>query len=231
MFSRVIKYIPAAIKQIPAAIKERPRAAAAAVLLAFILAAVAILLRTGTNELPRPVASPSEPGSYLWAVYQRTRTKKDHTGIFSWKDRKAAERRGMSVEQYVIGGIDPAFRSELEALGRALDAGGLRWTILSGFRDDYRQSIASGFKARVGHSMHGGSRRTGEYGHGCAVDLAGVDRGDDAAIRRFIDRHPGFGIFRPMKAHDPDHVQPTSGCAGVRSIHRHHTRILLSKEP
>jgi hypothetical protein len=171
-------------------------------------------------------SSPAAADPYLWSVYQRTSTRCDHSGCFTWKDKKAAARMGMSLEAYAIGGMDRGFAARLDALGRALDHAGLRWTILSGFRDDYRQSIATGFKAHVGNSMHGGSRRTGGYGHGCAADLAGVNRSDDRAIQRFIDSHPQYDIYRPMKAHDPDHVQPVGGCghAGVHHSfhHRHH---------
>lgn len=179
----------------------------------------------GPSQPPATATVPKVPegsGGYLWAVYRRSMVKADHTGDFSWKDRKAAARTGKSLEEYVIDGMDEHFRDHLTELGRALDRAGLKWTILSGFRDDYRQSIATGFKAHVGKSMHGGSRRTAGYGHGCAADIAGVDRDDDTAIQHFVDHHPEFGIFRPMKEIDPDHVQPAAGCAGVHPIHRRH---------
>ena len=54
--------------------------------------------------------------------------------------------------------MDPDFREQLYHAGRAMDAAGIRWSILSAFRDDYRQSIASGFKARTGNSLHGALR-------------------------------------------------------------------------
>jgi hypothetical protein len=47
---------------------------------------------------------------------------------------------------------------------------GLAPGITSAFRDDYRQSLASGLKAAIDRSYHGGSFRGG-YGHGLAVDL------------------------------------------------------------
>jgi hypothetical protein len=60
-----------------------------------------------------------------------------------------------------------------EAVFRALDDAGLAPGMTSGFRDDYRQSMASGHKAATGNSYHGGSRRGG-YGHGLAADVVSV---------------------------------------------------------
>src|SRR5438874_2427018 len=92
---------------------------------------------------------------------------------FTWKDPHAAEKAGMSVAQYVIGGIDRGFKVRLYHLFRALDDAGLAPGMTSGFRDDYRQSIASGNKAATDRSYHGGSRRGG-YGHGLAADVVSV---------------------------------------------------------
>ena len=50
---------------------------------------------------------------YLWEVYQRAPTKRDHSGDFTWKDPAAAKRMGMSVPEYVIGGMDADFREQL----------------------------------------------------------------------------------------------------------------------
>src|SRR6478735_8456661 len=50
-------------------------------------------------------------------------------------------------------------------LMRAAEDAGFAPGITSGFRDDYRQSIASGQKAASDRSFHGGSRRGG-YGYG-----------------------------------------------------------------
>src|SRR5215471_13102911 len=75
---------------------------------------------------------------------------------FTWKDPDAAEKAGMSVAQYVIGGMDRAFKARLYHLFRALDDAGLAPGMTSGFRDDYRQSIASGNKAATNRSYHGG---------------------------------------------------------------------------
>src|SRR6516162_2515975 len=97
---------------------------------------------------------------YLWSVYDRapkvdtikveeqtkTTVKKTVTKLvnedFTWKDPQASEKAGMSVAQYVIGGMDRAFKARLYHLFRALDDAGLAPGMTSGFRDDYPQPIA-----------------------------------------------------------------------------------------
>jgi hypothetical protein len=149
-----------------------------------------------------------EVQQYLWEVYERMPTKKDGSGDFTWKDPAAAKRVGMSLPKYVISGMDPDFREQLYHAGKAMDADGLRWSILSAFRDDYRQRIASGIKASGGNSLHGGSRRTGGYGHGRAVDMAAADDGDMSDVWHWIDKHGAkYGLYRPMPGYDPAHIQ------------------------
>jgi hypothetical protein len=144
---------------------------------------------------------------YLWEVYQRAPTKKDHSGDFTWKDPAAAKQMGIPLPDYVIGGMDPEFREQLYHAGRAMDAEGIQWSILSAFRDDYRQGLASGYKARVGRSLHGGSKRTGGYGFGRAVDITNAD-GDAEVVWRWVDKHGAkYGLHRPMPGNDPAHVQ------------------------
>jgi hypothetical protein len=145
---------------------------------------------------------------YLWEVYQRKPIKSDSTGNFTWKDAAAAKRLGMSLKTYVIGGMDPDFREQLYHAGHAMDASGIRWSILSAFRDDYRQRLAAGFKAHGGNSQHGGSNATGGYGHGRAVDITSTE-GNASAAWHWIDAHGArFGLGRPMPSADPAHVQP-----------------------
>jgi hypothetical protein len=165
-------------------------------------------------QRPAPDGRPlSEVDQYLWSVYQRSGTKRDSTGDFTWKDEAAAARLGLLTQDYVIGGMDPDFRELLYDLGHAMDADGIKWTILSAFRDDYRQSIASGFKAHRGYSFHGGSIATGGYGHGCAADLGGSDGSDSGeVVWKWLDQHGAeFRIHRPMRQSDPAHVQPFGG--------------------
>jgi hypothetical protein len=182
---------------------------------------------------------------YLWSVYDRTlkqdtvkvveRKKvivkingkprsviKEFTKLldedFTWKDPKAAERAGMSLMEYVIGGMDRDFKLKLYHALRALDDAGLSPGITSAFRDDYRQSLASGLKAATNRSYHGGSLR-GSYGHGLAADLVSV-KGETRAERftssehlwKWIDVHgKEFGIGRPYLDKDPAHVAPIDG--------------------
>lgn len=148
-----------------------------------------------------------EVDDYLWEVYQRVPIKKDGAGDFTWKDPAAAKRVGMTLQDYVIGGMDPEFREQLYHAGKAMDAAGIQWSLLSAFRDDYRQGIATGFKARGGNSLHGGSRRTGGYGHGRAVDVTGAD-GQMSEVWSWLDAHGAkYGLYRPMPGNDPAHVQ------------------------
>jgi hypothetical protein len=182
---------------------------------------------------------------YLWSLYQRTPKvdtmkvserikvtvkKKGKTrtvvktitkyveGEFEWKDPMAAQRAGMSLKDYVIGGMDRGFRLKLYRALRVMDDAGFMPGITSAFRDDYRQSIASGKKAASDSSYHGGSRRGG-YGYGLAADLVSV-RGDTRMQRylssqelwKWIDAHEKeLGIGRPYLGRDPPHVGPIDG--------------------
>jgi D-alanyl-D-alanine carboxypeptidase len=182
---------------------------------------------------------------YLWALYQRTpkqdtvaeheqrkvtvkkrgklvtvtRTITTHVDEdFAWKDRKAAERAGMSMMDYVVGGVDQSFKRKLFHMLHAADEAGLSPGITSAFRDNYRQSIASGQKAADDRSYHGGSLRGG-YGHGLAADVVSV-RGETRAQRwastetfwKWIDAHgQEFGIGRPYLDRDAPHIAPVDG--------------------
>jgi hypothetical protein len=182
---------------------------------------------------------------YLWSLYERT-TKVDTIKVserikvrvkkkgktrtvtqtvvkyvvsdFTWKDPAAAQRAGMSPMDYVIGGMDRGFKLKLYHALRTMDDAGLMPGITSGFRDDYRQSLASGNKAATDSSFHGGSRRGG-YRHGLAADLVSV-KGDTRMQRfaaseelwKWIDAHEKeLGIARPYLDRDPPHVGPIDG--------------------
>jgi hypothetical protein len=182
---------------------------------------------------------------YLWSLYERTpkvdtvkveerikvkvkskgKTRtvvktltKYITQDFAWKDPIAAQKAGMSLKDYVIGGMDRGFRRNLSKALRAMDDAGLSPGITSGFRDNYRQKLASGNKAAPDSSYHGGSRRGG-YGHGLAADLVSV-KGETRAERcasseilwKWIDAHEKeLGIGRPYLDKDPPHVAPIDG--------------------
>src|SRR5256884_9153423 len=143
---------------------------------------------------------------------------KHSNGDFTWMDSHASEIAGMALAQYVIGGMDRWFKWMLYRLFRALDDAGVAPGMTSGFRDDYRQSIASGHKAATGNSYHGGSRRGG-YGHGLAADVVSV-KGETRFERwisseilwKWIDAHgKEYGIGRPYLYKDPPHIAPIDG--------------------
>ncbi|WP_225118254.1 D-alanyl-D-alanine carboxypeptidase family protein [Bradyrhizobium sp. BRP22] len=182
---------------------------------------------------------------YLWALYQRT-PKEDTNKVyerrkvtvrkrgktvtvtrtftrlvdadFTWKDPRAAERAGMPMMDYVIGGMDRRFKLKLFHTLHAAEQAGLSPGITSAFRDDYRQSIASGLKAASNRSYHGGSLRGG-YGHGLAADIVSVKGTTRAqrwvaseALWKWVDVHgKEFGIGRPYLDRDPPHVAPMDG--------------------
>ncbi|MHC2331851.1 peptidase M15 [Bradyrhizobium sp. USDA 4454] len=182
---------------------------------------------------------------YLWALYQRTpkedtikvpeqrqvtikRKKKMVTVTrtftrlvdedFAWKDTKAAERVGMPMMDYVIGGVDRSFKLKLFRALLAAEQAGLSPGITSAFRDDYRQSIASGLKAASNKSYHGGSFRGG-YGHGLAADIVSIDGAtrdgrwkSSERLWKWIDAHgKEFGVARPYLDFDPPHLAPIDG--------------------
>jgi hypothetical protein len=182
---------------------------------------------------------------YLWGLYQRT-PKEDAVKTevqrkvtvkrkgrlvtvtrtsttvadqnFAWKDPKAADRAGMPMVDYVIGGVDRDFKLKLFQMLHAAEAAGLSPGITSAFRDDYRQSIASGLKAADDRSYHGGSFRGG-YGHGLAADIVSVNGATRAQrltsteiLWKWVDAHgQEFGIGRPYLDRDPPHVAPIDG--------------------
>jgi hypothetical protein len=137
---------------------------------------------------------------------------------FGWKDPKAADRVNMPVADYVIGGMDRDFKLRLFQMLHAAEQAGLAPGISSAFRDDYRQSIASGLKAADNRSYHGGSLRGG-YGHGLAADIVsvkGATRADRLAstniLWNWVDANgKNFGIGRPYMGRDPPHVAPIDG--------------------
>jgi hypothetical protein len=182
---------------------------------------------------------------YLWALYQRT-PKEDSLKVqerrkvtvkrkgkmvtvtrsftklvdqdFTWKDPNAAEKVGMPMMDYVIGGMDRSFKTKLFHTLRAAEQAGMSPGITSAFRDDYRQSIASGMKAATDRSYHGGSFRGG-YGHGLAADVVSVDGAtrdqrwtSTEKFWKWIDANgKEFGIGRPYLGRDPPHVAPVDG--------------------
>src|SRR5437879_7195003 len=151
---------------------------------------------------------------------------------FTWKDPKAAEKAGMPMMDYVIGGMGRSFKLKLFHMLHAAEEAGLSPGITSAFRDDYCQSIASGQKAATDRSYHGGSFRGG-YGHGLAADVVSVN-GETRTQRsiftenlwKWIDAHEKeFGIGRPYLDRDPPHVAPIDGKEYVAHRDRKSTRL------
>ena len=164
---------------------------------------------------------------YLWALYERApkidaikvaeqrkvkvkRKRKTVTVTrtftrrvdeeFGWKDPKAAEKAGMTMMDYVIGGMDRSFKLKLFYTLYAAEQAGLQPGITSAFRDNYRQSIASGLKAATDRSYHGGSLRGG-YGRGLAADIVSVNGTDPRATMGLhrkaleVDRRERQGLW------------------------------------
>jgi hypothetical protein len=182
---------------------------------------------------------------YLWSLYERTpkvdtnkvteKVKKTVKkkgklrtvmtsitkyvlGDFTWKDPAAAERTKMSTKDYVIGGMARGFKLKLYRALHTLEDAGFMPGITSGFRDDYRQEIATGNKASSDSSYHGGSRRGG-FGKGLAADIVSV-KGETRMERyaasdemwKWIDAHEKeLAIGRPYQDRDPPHVGPLDG--------------------
>jgi hypothetical protein len=183
---------------------------------------------------------------YLWSLYERTpkvdtnkvteqikttvKNKKGKTRTvtktitnyvvadFGWKDPIAAQKVGMSLKDYVIGGMDRGFKLKLFRALRMMDDAGFMPGITSAFRDDYRQSIASGNKAASDSSFHGGSRRGG-YGHGPAIDLVSVKGATrlqrfaaSEELWKWVDAHETeLGVGRPYLDRDPPHIGAIDG--------------------
>jgi hypothetical protein len=183
---------------------------------------------------------------YLWSLYERTpkvdtnkvteqikttvKNKKGKTRTvtktitnyvvadFGWKDPIAAQKVGLSLKYYVIGGMDRGFKLKLFRALRVMDDAGFMPGITSAFRDDYRQSIASGNKAASDSSFHGGSRRGG-YGHGLAIDLVSVKGATrlqrfaaSEELWKWIDAHEKeLGVGRPYLDRDPPHIGAIDG--------------------
>ena len=129
-------------------------------------------LETAKRLRPRPKLH----RRYLWSLYERTpkvdtnkvteKVKKTVKkkgkmrtvfatftkyvlGDFTWKDPIAAEKAGMPMKDYVIGGMDRGFKLKLYRALRAIDDAGFMPGITSAFRDDYRQASPPATRRRA----------------------------------------------------------------------------------
>jgi hypothetical protein len=207
IFPRAVQTVRFVNPDAPAGIGTVATAARESIKQAMVKVEGLVGLAPKAADVPRKQSIMDQVDDYLWEVDRRIPTKKDGTGDFTWKDPAAAKHMHLALKDYVIGGMDPEFREQLYHAGRAMDAAGLQWSMLSAFRDDYRQGLASGFKASVGNSLHGGSRRTGGYGHGRAIDIIGPE-GKESDVWHWIDAHGAkYGLHRPLPGADPAHIQ------------------------
>ncbi|MDP3645777.1 MAG: hypothetical protein Q8R25_01685 [bacterium] len=172
---------------------------------------------------------------YLFRVYLRT--VKWDGGCFEWKDPLAATKINKTLKEYVIGGVHPVWKERVRKLFVALEekecSEGVKCKpgITSGFRDNFRQDIAEGFKASTCRSNHGGSCVTKGWGDGRAFDVVNVSDFDVIDVRRWKasdtmwryidDLGRQFGISRPMPDRDPMHIQPRGSLA---------SHVFLNKE-
>lgn len=146
----------------------------------------------------------------LWNHYSQTR-KVDNTGDFTYKDQVAAQRAGMSMEDFVIKGMKTEFRLNLFSAIQAMEKQGIHVGITAAFRDDYRQSlITSGTRAAPSQTWHGGSAHGG-YGNGLAADIVGISGTSNDQVWNWVDQNGAqYGIGRPYGQGDPPHVAPTN---------------------
>lgn len=172
---------------------------------------------------------------YLWEIYKKT-PKEDASGAFERKDEEAAQMRGMSLREYVIGGMSAGFKERLYRMLQAMELRGLSPGITSAFRDDFRQSlIKKGVRSPVGRSFHGGSLRGG-YGHGVAADIIAIaptlrERWKlSPALWKWIDEYgKRFGLGRPYGNRDAPHVAPLDGKEYALKKHAKHRKLAKKK--
>jgi hypothetical protein len=197
----------------------------------------------GVDEKRLSEVKPTTTDECLLIPYLRA-AKVDATGDFTHKDPAAARIIGISLERYVIGGMDKDLKVKLCELFKALEKAGFKPGILSGYRGPERQRmITSGVRAGVYNSFHGGSRRDrGKrgWGFGLAADIVNVSPFNltveerwlmNTMLWRWIDEHQEYGIGRPYGDYDPAHVAPLGGeeCS-LRNCNRAPQKVLTEKE-
>jgi len=151
---------------------------------------------------------------YLWSLYERTpkidtnkvlerikvtvkKKRKIRTviktitkyvvGDFTWKDPIAAQRTGMSLKDYVIGGMDPGFKLKLHRALRAMEDAGHMPGITSAFRDNYRQWQAGNEVLKRGAAIALVAIGVVEIEKDAAARLCAHLR-DELRVAHFLDR-------------------------------------------
>ncbi len=138
---------------------------------------------------------------------------------FSAKDPEAAAHAGMTLKQFVIGGMEPPFKRKLYCMLLAMEKADLGPGLTSGFRDQYRQHLASSGRRTCDTCTFHGSRPELGYGHGVAADIVAVRPTRDERLKAeefevwpWIDAHGAeYGIARIYRCSDPVHVGPIGG--------------------
>ena len=100
-----------------------------------------------------------------------------------------------------------------------MDAAGLKWSILSAFRDDYRQRIASGIKAGASNSLHGGMRARPAATALAAPSMSPMPMATCTRSGDWLDANGAkYGLHRPMPGYDPAHIQQRGDCEEDRGL-------------
>ncbi|HEY2184438.1 MAG TPA: hypothetical protein VGH39_05545, partial [Xanthobacteraceae bacterium] len=76
-----------------------------------------------------------------------------------------------------------------------------------------------------------GSRRTGGYGHGRAIDITGPE-GKESDVWKWIDAHGSkYGLHRPLPGADPAHIQQRGDAHKIAvAMRESRTRVAASAE-
>lgn len=142
---------------------------------------------------------------YLWSAYQRAPLKIDTGGDYTWKDITGALNARKSLRDYVIGGLNMQLKTNLYAAGKAMDAAGVQWSFLAGYRGLERPAATGKVVAKPENSQH----YAGGYGRGNAVDLGGAKGVNNQKIWDWLADHgDDYGLKNHFIDNDPAHVIP-----------------------
>jgi len=176
---------------------------------------VVTLVFPAREALPqeRTLSALEEADALLWFVYERT--PKADPKDFAWKDPFVAKKIGMSLKEFVIGGMQERYRLKLASMILAMWHDGLDVGLSSCFRNDERQKMVEARRKNPpADTYHGGSARGG-YGNGRACDMVYIRPTWEERIKRnpriwaWVDKHGReFGLGRPFPKGDPMHVTP-----------------------
>ncbi|MEY4746954.1 MAG: hypothetical protein RLZZ416_3 [Candidatus Parcubacteria bacterium] len=165
---------------------------------------------------------------YLWSAYRRAPLKIDSGGDFTWKDITGALNAGMTLHDYVIGGMNFDIKTGLYAMGKAMDAEEIAWSFLAAYRGLERPAATGQV---VASNPRNSQHYAGGYGQGNAADVAAgesfpikleeQDNGKtidvnqakrDAANKVVWDwiakNGSKYGMRTNFIGNDPAHVQP-----------------------